>query len=132
MPAFGKRSRGNLAQAHHDLQRLFNEVIKTYDCSVICGHRDSVDQDAAFHAGFSKVEFPNSKHNQQPSLAVDVMPWPIDWKDEKRLYNFVGYVMRVARELGIDVRSGADWDGDFDFKDQNFHDAPHWELRRSQ
>ena len=128
MPYFGKRSQFNLSEVHPLLRKLFNEVIKTYDCSVICGHRNQDDQDKAFQAGFSKVQFPNSKHNQRPSLAVDVMPYPIDWHDEKRLYHFVGYTYRIAHELQIKVRSGADWDGDLDFKDQNFHDAPHWEL----
>ena len=128
MPHFGERSHSNLAEIHPKLRDLFYEVIKTYDCSIICGYRGQVAQNTAFHSGFSKVQWPDSRHNQKPSIAVDVMPYPIDWDDAKRLYHFVGYVERCARQMGIKVRSGADWDGDFDFKDQNFHDAPHWEL----
>jgi hypothetical protein len=30
--------------------------------------------------------------------------------------------------MGIESRMGADWDGDFDTKDQTFHDLPHFEL----
>ena len=36
--------------------------------------------------------------------------------------------MSVANRLGLKVRWGGDWDGDFEFKDQNFHDLPHFEL----
>jgi len=44
MPAFGERSRNNLKTCHEDLQKLFNEVIKHFDCSVICGHRGQEEQ----------------------------------------------------------------------------------------
>lgn len=128
MPSFGKRSRDNLAEAHTDLQRLFNEVIKYYDCSVIEGHRGQEEQDRYYHSGKSKVKFPNSKHNKTPSMAVDVVPYPVDWKAEKRFYMFVGVVRGVAAILGINIRCGADWDGDMEVKDQNFHDLPHFEL----
>lgn len=128
MPKFGKRSRYNLTTCHEDLQRLFNEVIKYFDCSVICGYRGGGEQDEAFHKGFSKLKFPESKHNKIPSLAVDVVPYPIDWDDTDRLYMFVGFVKAVAVMMDISIRCGADWDGDMEVKDQNFHDLPHFEL----
>lgn len=64
MPKFGTRSRSNLETCHENLQKLFNEVIKHYDCSVICGHRGQQEQDQAFHDGRSKLKFPQSKHNK--------------------------------------------------------------------
>jgi len=128
MPAFGERSRNNLVTCHEDLQKLFNEVIKHYDCSVICGHRGQEEQDKAFHNGFSKLKFPESKHNKMPSLAADVVPYPIDWDDTRRFYMFVGIVRGIAAGMNISIRCGADWDGDMEVKDQNFHDLPHFEL----
>jgi len=74
------------------------------------------------------LKYPTSKHNTYPSLAVDVMPYPIDWRDLYRIYYFVGYARGVANQMGIPIRCGADWDGDFNLKDQNFHDLPHFEL----
>lgn len=134
MPNFGTRSKNNLATAHSDLQKLFNEVIKHYDCAIICGHRDQEDQDRAFHEGRSKVQWPDGKHNKQPSLAVDVVPWfatkpNIRWNDENKFYHFAGYVQAVADQLGIDIRFGGDWDSDGDLHDQTFFDLPHFELR---
>jgi peptidoglycan L-alanyl-D-glutamate endopeptidase CwlK len=128
MPKFGTSSKAKLATCHPDLQRLFNEVIEYYDCTVICGNRSKEEQDKAFNEGRSKVQWPNSKHNGSPSMAADVVPYPIDWEDTRRFYMFVGIVRGIAAMLNIKIRCGADWDGDMEVKDQNFHDLPHFEL----
>lgn len=128
MPTFGKRSRSNLDAAHKDLQILFNEVIKHYDCSVICGHRNKSDQNKAYFDGRSKLKFPQSKHNCLPSNAVDVVPYPINWKDTDRFYHFSGFVLGVAATLDIKIRWGGDWDSDTDLHDQSFMDLPHFEI----
>ena len=72
--------------------------------------------------------YPNSKHNKLPSKAVDVAPYPIDWNDPDRFYHFAGYVRGIAEGMGIKIRWGGDWNGNFDLKDQNFYDLPHFEL----
>ena len=41
---------------------------------------------------------------------------------------FAGYVKGVAASLGIEIRIGADWNGNFTAKDQSFHDLPHFEI----
>lgn len=128
MPEFGKNSKSRLATCHPDLQRLFNEVIKQVDCTIICGHRNREDQDEAYRTGKSKVQWPDGKHNKNPSEAVDAVPYPIDWADLKQMYMFVGFVRGIALSMGIKIRCGADWNGNFDIKDQNFHDVPHFEL----
>ncbi len=128
MPVFGRRSQGNLSTAHPDLQRLFTEVVKYFDCSVICGHRNKEAQNEAFHSGRSGLKFPDGMHNSMPSYAVDVVPYPVDWKDTKRFYMFVGFVRGIAASMNIKIRCGADWDGDTQVKDQNFNDLPHFEL----
>jgi len=128
MPSFGGQSRMRLNTCHPDLIRLFEEVVKHYDCTILCGHRGEEEQTKAFKEGRSKVEFPLSKHNAYPSLAVDAAPYPVDWDDLQRFYHFVGYVRGVAQGMGIKIRSGADWDGDFEIRDQNFNDIVHFEL----
>lgn len=129
MPKFGKRSRANLKTAHDDLQRLFKEVVKYFDCTVICGHRDESSQNKAFHEGFSKVKFPNGRHNAMPSQAVDVCPYPVDWKDLDRFRYFAGFVLGVASQMGIKVRWGGDWDMDTFTRDNKFNDLPHFEIK---
>lgn len=126
--SFGKKSLENLSQAHPDLQRLFNEVIKIYDCSVICGHRTEAAQNLAYAQGMSRVKWPNSTHNRTPSLAVDVVPYPLDWKDYKRFFYFAGIVMGTAHRLGIKVRWGGDFNMNGIFTDEKFVDLPHYQL----
>ncbi len=129
MKKYSERSRTNLATCHSELQRLFYKVLAyDYDHTIIEGHRKQAEQDEAFRTGRSKLQWPLSKHNREPSLAVDVAPYPIDWNDIDRFYHFAGFVMGVAACLGINVRWGGDWDRDLEFGDQTFFDLPHWEL----
>ena len=129
MPAFGARSRRELDTAHPDLQRVFFEVVKHFDCAVLEGHRGEEAQEEAVRTGKSKIHYPDGKHNKIPSLAVDVAPWPIDWTDKERFYYFAGFVLGIASQMGVSLRWGGDWDGDTDVKDQTFFDLPHFELR---
>lgn len=128
MYKFSTKSKKELMSAHPELQRLFKEVIKGYDCTVIQGHRGEEEQNEYFRTGKSRVQFPHGKHNSVPSKAVDVGPYPIDWNDEYSFYHFGGYVKGVADQLGINIRWGGDWDGDEDLHDQNFMDLVHFEL----
>lgn len=128
MYKFSKTSLERLSTCHVDLQKLFNEVIKHYDCTIVCGHRSKEEQNLAFKKGNSKLQYPKSKHNVYPSVAVDVAPYPIDWNDMSRFYHFGGYVLGVADILNIKLRWGGDWDSDNDLKDQTFMDLVHFEL----
>jgi len=130
MPKFGKRSRTALSTCDESLQRLFNEVIKHIDCSVLEGHRDEDKQNEYHKEGKSKLKFPDGRHNASPSCAVDVTPYPVDWDDRERQTLFAGFVMGVARCMGIGVRWGGDWDGDFLVQDNKFDDFPHFELTK--
>lgn len=127
MVDFSKTSKDRLNTCDPLLQKLFNEVIKTYDCTVICGHRGEKEQNEAFENGYSKLKFPKSKHNSIPSKAVDILPYPIKWNDKSRHLHFAGYVQATADRLGIKVRWGGNFDGDQNL-DNGFMDRPHWEL----
>ncbi len=118
MPSFSTISANRLSTCEEQLQRLFNEVVKDYDCSIIEGHRSLEKQTEYFNTGKSKTM--NSNHLYNPSRAVDVMPYPINWKDRAGLMEFSRFVKSKAAELKIDVR----WGGDF----KSFFDGPHWEI----
>lgn len=128
MPTFSEYSKGHLVTCDQQLQDLFNEVIKHYNCRVLCGHRAEEAQNLAYESGASQVRWPNGQHNSYPSMAVDVVPYPVDWDDLDRFKVFIGFVLGVASQMDIAVRSGIDWDGDWNFKDQQFVDMPHFEL----
>ena len=128
MPKYSNRSKEKLASCHADLQKLFNEVIKNYDCTIIEGFRSNEYQEELYCQGKSKLKAGKSKHNQNPSLAIDVAPYPINWNNRIGFYHFVGYVKATADQLNIKIRCGADWDNDNDLHDQTFFDLPHFEL----
>jgi len=129
MPRFGNRSKKNLATCDKRLQKIFNEVIKYVDCSVLEGHRDEYRQNKLYEEGKTKVKFPMGRHNSNPSRAVDVTPYPIDWEDRERQTLFAGFVLGIARSMGIKLRWGGDWDQDFQVADNRFDDFPHFEIR---
>lgn len=55
-------------------------------------------------------------------------------KDLCTWYLYIGFVIGTAKQLkerGVirhDIRSGSDWDMDFDLLDQKFDDLPHYEI----
>lgn len=126
---YSERSLSRLKTCHPLLQELFNEVIKHVDCTIIEGVRTIEQQQEYVDTGKSKTM--NSKHLKQTdgySHAVDVLAYPLKWDEADRNYMFAGFVKGIATQLGIQIRVGADWDGDFSTKDQTFHDLPHFEL----
>ena len=128
MPRFSKISSVRLETCDSRLQTLFNEIIKTYDCRVLCGYRGQEEQERAYREGRSKAKFGQSKHNAYPSKAVDVAPYPIDWNDREYFAHFAGYVKATADRLGLNIRWGGDWDRDGKSTDESFSDMPHFEL----
>ena len=128
MPRFGRRSKERLATCDEKLQKVFNEVIKHVDCSVLEGHRSEERQEKLFKEGKTKVHYPNGRHNASPSRAVDVVPYPIDWNDRERFHLFAGMVIGLARGMGISLRWGGDWNMNFEVDDNQFDDFPHFEL----
>jgi peptidoglycan L-alanyl-D-glutamate endopeptidase CwlK len=128
MSKFSLLSNEQLATCETRIQRVFSGVIKVFDCKIIEGHRGETLQHLYFRQGKSKLDWPNGEHNKLPSMAVDAMPWPIDWNDINRICYFAGFVMSTALAMGIKLRWGKDWDGDTDLNDQTFQDGPHYEL----
>lgn len=126
MPKFGRTSLYNLSTCHPELQLLFNEVIKTFDCKILCGHRDEAAQNDAYLNKKSNAKWGQSKHNTFPSLAVDVIPYPVDWNNIPRFYEFAAFVLNTAMKMGIQIK----WGGFFIIKGKKFFDGPHFELIR--
>ncbi len=129
MPRFSTKSKNRLHSCDERLQKIFKEVVKGFDCTIIEGHRGKEKQNAAYKKGNSKLKFPDGNHNSLPSTAVDVIPYPIDWEDRERMSYFAGYVIGIAKSMGIILRWGGDWDMDTKVKDNKFDDLVHFEIR---
>jgi len=134
MPKFSEKSIKQLQTCDIDLQILFKEVIKYFDCSVVEGYRNEKDQNKAFEEGKSQLPFPKGNHNTFPSKAVDVYPYPIDFEDSKRFYYFAGFVKGMAALLKAQgkirnsIKWGGNWSDDTHVKYNNFNDLVHFEI----
>ncbi len=124
MPRFGTRSLSKVHECEDSLQRVLFEAIKHYDFSCIWGFRDQVDQTTVFRDGFSRTQWPNSKHNSSPSRAFDVIPYPQGFKaDHKEFYKQATYILRAAVEVGVNIK----WAGHWKRRDEG-PDLAHFEL----
>lgn len=135
MPKFSQECFSKLSLCHIDLQVLFFQVVQNFDCTVLEGYRNQEDQEKAFAAGNTKLHYPNGKHNQQPSHAADVAPFPIpDWSNTKDFIYFGGYVMGIAQKLYDEgkithkIRYGGDWSRNNRVSDESFQDLVHFEI----
>ena len=128
MPSFSDKSLAKLATCDPRLQRVFHEVVRNFDCTILEGHRDKERQNRMVEEGKSQVRWPDGKHNTVPSMAVDVTPYPIVWDDRERQTLFAGFVLATAKAKDIDLRWGGDWDRDTEVRDNTFDDLVHFEL----
>jgi hypothetical protein len=128
MAAFSALSAARLATCDQRLQDILNEAIKAVDITIICGHRGQEEQDEAVRLKRSTLSWPRSKHNSLPSLAVDIAPYPVDWKDTARFARLYGYLERIAHEKGVRLRWGGDFNSNWRTNDEKFIDMPHVEI----
>lgn len=119
----GKRSRDNLVGVHHDLVRVVERAIQITECdfTVLEGVRSYDRQRELYARGATRTL--NSRH--LTGHAVDLGAWvngTVDWQ-WPYYYQIADAMKTAAKELGISIVWGGDWD--------TFKDGPHYELDRS-
>lgn len=121
MPGFSQKSLDHLFTCDKRLVDICTDVNGDggFDITIICGHRNKEEQNNAFAEGKSKLKWPESKHNKNPSLAVDIAPYPIDWNDIDKFKELNKRMQIAAGKLKINLQ----WGGTFTFKDYD-----HWEI----
>jgi len=123
MPRFSDRSKEILSTCHQDIQKVLREAIQYTDVAVIEGVRDEKTQNKYFEEGKSMLKYPYSKHNRNPSQAVDVCPYEIGkgclWDDKENFYYLAGVILTIAKINRISLRWGGHW--------HSFKDLPHFE-----
>jgi peptidoglycan L-alanyl-D-glutamate endopeptidase CwlK len=125
---FGRRSLTNLSTCEEALQKLAHKALATSpkDFTIICGHRDKKDQDAAFASGNSQLRFPKSKHNKLPSEAFDFAPYPLDWDDLDSFKKIGHHIL----DTWDDMEESKDWDIEWGGEWRKFKDYPHIQITR--
>jgi peptidoglycan L-alanyl-D-glutamate endopeptidase CwlK len=130
---FGTRSKACLETVDPRLHQIaLAALANSYvDFGVTTGYRDEDTQNRLYVEGKSKVQYPDGKHNQLPSQAIDIVAY-VKGKatyDIKYYVYLYGLFTGIARSLGYDIRSGLDWDRDGEIMtDQKFNDGCHFEL----
>jgi len=146
MPSFGRSSKAKLRTCHPDIQEIMYEVIEAYDVKIIFGHRSPALQKSLFKKGRvkkggkwvisqkSKVVtykdgyIKKSRHNEKVSTAIDVAPYPINWKDINEFYFMAGQIMNAAERLLFlrRIENVLVWGGRW----KSFKDYPHFQLKK--
>lgn len=133
------RSRTRLQGVHPDLIRVVERAIQLsrQDFTVLEGVRTPERQKQLYAQGRTrpgpKVTWTlNSRHFVNPKTgyghAVDLAPFPIDWSDLTKFDAISRAMFDAAKELGIAIRWGADWDRDGKPRERGETDSPHFEL----
>ena len=60
--------------------------------------------------------------------AVDLVPYPLDWNDLEKFNKIKDAMFQAAKELDVNLRWGADWDGDGNYREKGEYDSPHFEI----
>jgi peptidoglycan L-alanyl-D-glutamate endopeptidase CwlK len=139
MYKFSQRSLDRLEAVHPRLVSVVHKVmeLQVMDFSVVEGVRTYERQKELVDRGVSKTM--NSKHliqDDEYGHAVDLYPYPINMKkvnegDAREIARFgvlSGLVQAVAKQEGVKIINGMDWDGDGETLDHTFFDAPHFQI----
>lgn len=126
-----RRTLDNCEEVHPVLLAVAMLAMKERDFTVICGRRNEEAQTQAFEQGRTKVQYPNSAHNQYPACAIDVIPYPFNGWDDVEAFREVAVAFdNAAKVMGVQIRWGGDFarDGYSGPTDKDGWDKPHFEL----
>lgn len=127
----GKRSADNLAGVHPQLVAVVKRALELspVDFTVIEGVRTKERQAELYAQGRTtagKIVTKSlvSRHfvNEKTGFghAVDIVPLPIDWNNQKPFLLVAEAMKKAAAELGVKITYGGDWTA--------FKDLPHYQL----
>jgi len=133
----GTRSLNRLEGVDDRLVRVVKRAIQItpVDFTVIEGKRTLVRQQQLYAQGRTDKTKPivtwtmKSKHIE--GLAVDIAPvlhGAIDWNNPAAFDLVAKAMFAAAKELGLPLRWGADWDKDGKPRERGETDSPHFEI----
>lgn len=122
-------SEEKLAGVHPDLVKVVRRALtlSPVDFKVIEGVRTLARQKELFVKKATKTM--NSRH--LTGHAVDLVPLPLDWNNRQAFESVAKAMQQAAKQLGIAIRWGGDWNMNGSSTDEKFYDGPHFELLRA-
>ena len=139
MFTFSERSLNNLKGVHPKLVAVVHRALELtpIDFTVLEGVRSQARQDELWAQGRTKpgpvvtwVQTSGTHGVQGDGYghAVDLAPYPIDWNDHGRFDGLANVMFAAAKELGVTLRWGGNWDMDSVIHERGESDSPHFEL----
>ena len=131
--ALGTKSRERLVGVHQDLVRVVERAIEitTQDFMVLEGVRSQERQDELYAQGRTKpgpIVTWVKVGTHTNGTAVDLVPFPVDWNDLSKFDAISKAMFQAAKEQGVRIRWGADWNQNGTARERGESDSPHFEL----
>lgn len=136
--SLGPASLAMLNGVHPRMIRVVKRAIEltSQDFKVLCGVRTLAEQKKLYAQGRTtpgNIVTWTLKSRHLPAAdgfghAVDLVPYPVDWNDLSKFDAMAKAMFAAAKELGIQIRWGADWDADGKPREKGESDSPHFEL----
>ena len=129
----GKTSLARLQGVDETLVNVVKRAIEIseVDFSVLEGVRTLERQRELYAQGRTapgKIVTWTMKSRHIEGKAVDLVPYPLDWNDLEKFNKIKDAMFQAARELDVNLRWGADWDGDGNYREKGEYDSPHFEI----
>lgn len=139
--AYGETSKSRLITCRAEIQRVMNRAADYVNIAIMEGARSDARQIELYAMRVGRAQervtlidgvTQKSKHQvteaEPLSKAVDFVPWPQQYSDRELMVELGRFIVGLGAGMGIELRWGGDWNGNFDRTDQRFHDLPHIEL----
>lgn len=129
----GKTSLARLKGVDEQLVNIVKRAIEIseVDFTVLEGVRTLERQRELYAQGRTapgKIVTWTMKSRHIEGKAVDLVPYPLDWNDLDKFDKIKNAMFQAAREQDVNLRWGADWDGDGKYREKGEYDSPHFEL----
>lgn len=129
----GKTSLARLKGVDEQLVNIVKRAIEIseVDFTVMEGVRTLERQRELYAQGRTapgKIVTWTMKSRHIEGKAVDLVPYPLDWNDLDKFDKIKNAMFQAAREQDVNLRWGADWDGDGKYREKGEYDSPHFEL----
>lgn len=129
----GKTSLARLKGVDEQLVNIVKRAIEIseVDFTVLEGVRTLDRQRELYAQGRTapgKIVTWTMKSRHIEGKAVDLVPYPLDWNDLDKFDKIKNAMFQAAKEIDVNLRWGADWDGDGNYREKGEYDSPHFEL----
>ena len=129
----GKTSLARLKGVDEQLVNIVKRAIEIseVDFTVLEGVRTLERQRELYAQGRTapgKIVTWTMKSRHIEGKAVDLVPYPLDWNDLEKFNKIKDAMFQAARELDVNLRWGADWNGNGEYREKGEYDSPHFEI----